>query len=92
MGVNSLPKTVTRQRRGCDLNPGPSATESSTLTTRLPSPMYNNTIKKSSNLQIICPDSLADIEIHDYLPTVIVTLDRAARSASSSSSSSEIRA
>ena len=21
MGVNSLPKTVTRQRRGCDLNP-----------------------------------------------------------------------
>jgi len=31
--VNSLPKTVTRQRRGCDLNPGPSAPESSTLTT-----------------------------------------------------------
>jgi len=37
MGVNSLPETVTRQRRGCDLNPGPSAPESSTLTTRLPS-------------------------------------------------------
>jgi len=37
MGVNSLPKTVTRQRRGCDLNPGPSAPESSTLTTQLPS-------------------------------------------------------
>ena len=37
MGVNSLPKIVTRQRRGCDSNPGPSATESSTLTTRLPS-------------------------------------------------------
>ena len=36
MGVNSLPKTVTRQRRGCDLNPGPSAPESSTLTTQLP--------------------------------------------------------
>ena len=36
-GVNSLPKTVTRQRRGCDLNPGPTAPESSTLTTRLPS-------------------------------------------------------
>ena len=30
MGVNSLPKTVTRQRRGCDLNPGPTAPESST--------------------------------------------------------------
>jgi len=37
MGVNSLPKTVTRQRRDCDLNPGPCAPEFSTLTTRLPS-------------------------------------------------------
>ena len=37
MGVNSLPKTVTRQRRDCDLNRGPTAPESSTLTTRLPS-------------------------------------------------------
>jgi len=35
MGVNSLPKTVTRQRRGCDLNLGPTAPVSSTLTTRL---------------------------------------------------------
>ena len=35
MGVNSLPKTVTGQRRGYDLNP--TAPESSTLTTRLPS-------------------------------------------------------
>ena len=40
MGVNSLHKTVTRQRRGCDLNPGPSAPESSTLTTRLSSHPY----------------------------------------------------
>jgi len=31
MGVNSVPKTVTRQRRGRDLNLGPSAPESSTL-------------------------------------------------------------
>ena len=37
MGVNSLPTTVTRQRRDYDLNPGPSALESSMLTTRLPS-------------------------------------------------------
>ena len=37
MGVNSLPKTVTRQRLGWDLNPGPSAPESSSLTTRLAS-------------------------------------------------------
>ena len=35
MGVNSLPKTVTRQRHGCDLNLGPPALESSMLTTRL---------------------------------------------------------
>jgi len=35
MGVNSLPKTVTVQRRDCDLNLGPSASESSALTTRL---------------------------------------------------------
>ena len=46
MGVNRLPKTATRQRRDCDLNPGPSVPESSTLTTRLPShpvvrPTYN---------------------------------------------------
>ena len=38
MGVNSLRSTVTRQRRGFDLNPGPSAPESSTLTTRLDVP------------------------------------------------------
>jgi len=37
MGVNSLPKTLTRQLRDCDLNPGPSVPEPSTLTTRLPS-------------------------------------------------------
>jgi len=35
--VNSLPKTVTRQRCCCDLNLGPSALESSILITRLPS-------------------------------------------------------
>jgi len=38
MRVNQCePKTVIRLRRDCDLNPGPSAPESSTLTTRLPS-------------------------------------------------------
>ena len=37
MGLNRLPKTVTRQHRDCDLNPGPSAPKSSTLTTQLPS-------------------------------------------------------
>jgi len=37
MSVNSLPKTVNRPRCDCDLNLDPSAPESSTLTTRLPS-------------------------------------------------------
>jgi len=36
-GVNSLPKTVTRQRHGCDLNTGPIVPEFSKLTTQLPS-------------------------------------------------------
>ena len=43
--MNSLPKTVTRQRRDYDLNPGPSAPESSTLTTRLPSHPQGRTAK-----------------------------------------------
>ena len=29
--MNSLPETVIRQRRDCDLNPGPTVPESSTL-------------------------------------------------------------
>jgi len=54
MAVNSLPKTVTRQRRDCDLNPGPSAPESSTLTTRLPSHPCNDgcDLNMSTNLEI----------------------------------------
>ena len=44
--MNSLPKTVTRQRRDCDLKPGLSAPESSTLTTRLPSHPELRLIKK----------------------------------------------
>ena len=53
MSVNSLPKTVTRQRRGCDLNPGPSAPESSKLITRLPShvAVYRLTISKYDSVQ-----------------------------------------
>ena len=38
--MNSLPETVTRQRRGCDLNPGPSAPESRTLSSLLMSHPY----------------------------------------------------
>jgi len=54
MGVNSLPKTVTRQRRDCDLNPGPSVPESSTLTTRLPShPRGQKTLQKLGRIQVL---------------------------------------
>jgi len=52
MDVNSLPKTVTRHRRGCDLNPGPAAPESSTLTTRLPSHPFFSGSTKSKHVQI----------------------------------------
>ena len=46
MSVNSLPKSVTRQSHDCDLNPGPSAPESSTLTTCLPSHTGHYLLKK----------------------------------------------
>ena len=46
--MNSLPKTVTEQRRDCDLNPGPSAPESSMLTTRLPSHLPPDSLHDSS--------------------------------------------
>ena len=50
MGVNSLPKTVTRQRRGCDLNS--TAPESSTLTTRLPSHPLELEVLKFQELRL----------------------------------------
>ena len=69
MGVNSLPKTVTRQRRDCDLNPGPSAPESSTLTSRLPShPIRSETrldVKISNKLAP--PTGVDSIRISRYL-------------------------
>ena len=43
MGVNSLPKTVSRQHHSCDLSPGRTrrtAPESSMLTTWIPSHKY----------------------------------------------------
>ena len=49
MGVNSLPKTVTRQRRNCDLNLGPSAPESSMLTGRLTKSKYRLVLQLTGN-------------------------------------------
>ena len=62
MGVNSLPKTVTRQRRGCDLNPGPSAPESNTLVVatlgETVSPrITGSTGARASELGLRCSDS-----------------------------------
>ena len=75
MGVNSLPKTVTRQRRGCDLNPDPSAPESSTLTTRLPS----HSVIAIENLSktLCCKSNL--LVIVALLPSEVVGIGRAYR-------------
>jgi len=54
MGVNSLPNTVTRQRRGCDLNPGPSAPESSTLTLNYGAPLVCITYLKVLGIHLYC--------------------------------------
>jgi len=61
--VNSLPKTVTRQRRGCDLNPGVSAPESSTLTSRLPSHPFHKGrfFADSCLLYITCLDLFIEV-------------------------------
>ena len=43
--MNSLPKTATQQCDGCDLNPDPSAPESSTLTTQVAATLMQTKIK-----------------------------------------------
>jgi len=61
VGVNSLPKTVTRQRPGCDLNLGSTAPESSTLTTRLPTVTWSICVVKLKAVSIngsLCKCSL----------------------------------
>jgi len=61
MGVNSLPKTVTRQRRDCDLNPDPSAPETSTLTTRLLTYFFEDIVLFGKFLQ---PDAIFRLRMH----------------------------
>jgi len=46
MGVSSLPKTATRQRRDCDSNPCSSEPESGTLTTRPPDTPYHAVVSQ----------------------------------------------
>ena len=67
MGMNSLPKTVTRQRRDCDLNSGPSAPVSSTLTTRLPSHPMN--YRKQKNKWKLCQKVVIRSIHFDRTPT-----------------------
>ena len=52
--MNSLPKTATRQHHGCDLNPGTSASESSALTTRLPSHPFSKGSEVVSSRYLSC--------------------------------------
>jgi len=47
---NGCEQFVTRLRRDCDLNPGPSAPQSSTLTTRLPSHPHWYTLSVSLDI------------------------------------------
>jgi len=54
--VNSLPKTVTRQHRGCDLNLGPSVPESSTLTSQLLSRPSVDTMALQTTKQVTFSD------------------------------------
>ena len=63
-GVNSLPKTATRQR-DCDLNPGPTAPESSTLTTRLP-------VQYCSYLCVVCIKHRTNLIIWAHNPRLIL--------------------
>ena len=73
--MNSLPKTVTRQRRGCDLNPGPSALESSMLTTQLMSRRYRDRNRRKES-SVVSPgvvevvsfagDDLRTVELGEY--------------------------
>jgi len=72
MGVNSLPKTVTQQRNSGDLNPGPTAPESSTLTTRLPShPLQCHPDKQTDNAPLVIGCSFT----HGHSHTVQSNLD-----------------
>jgi len=61
MGLNSLPKAVTRQCRGSDSNPGLTAPESSTLSTRLPSHLVAAVYGLKELTQLPCYCLLTDL-------------------------------
>ena len=76
--MNSLPKTVTRQRRGCDFSPGPSVPQSSTLTTRLPSHPGSATDQCRSALPLKLLFSLLRPPLWWWGTGVVVCLERCA--------------
>jgi len=76
MGVNSLPKTVTRQRRDRDLNPGPSAPESSTLTTRLPSHGVKKVKKTVASVRGSTVKSTSPLKYVRFSPKFLCILGR----------------
>ena len=69
--MSSLPKTVTRQRRDYDLNPGPSAPESSTLTTQLPSHPINYT-RIYTCIHNYIESNLPKVDTRDQVPLLSI--------------------
>ena len=63
MGVNSLRTIVTRQHRSYDLNPDPTAPESSMLTTQLLSHPSTVTCRLLISLPVSTSHSLADVSM-----------------------------
>ena len=85
--MNSLPKTVTRHRRGCDLNPGPSAPESSTLSTRSSLYIANSWIGTSAAIAVrnTAGNHWRDAScIFPYIPVANCELNRRRSTASDS--------
>jgi len=76
MGMNSLPKSVTRQGRDCDLNPGRSAPESSTLTIRLPSHPHVNVSREIFFVRQFCPVAFCARGQLPLCPPLVTPLQR----------------
>ena len=65
MGVNSLPKTVTRHCRGCDLNPGPSARPGGAVVRALGLRLRRSRVRLPA--VPLSANDLAQV-VHTYLP------------------------
>jgi len=94
MGVNSLPKTVTRQHCDCDWNPGLSAPESSTLTTKLPSHPAKNVQTDNKILSYAGNDYVSNLkkttESDETTTTAALTTTVSQQTSAADSSSSTV--